>query len=295
MRVFFRQSTATGDSRFELANARLTAGGYVMPWLDYFMQVDFNNLGKIKILDAYSTVTPVNGLKLMLGQMRVPYCVEATRAPHLYYFADVALTATFGNLRSVGFKAGYTLPCAPLYFEGGVFNASDMADHNVWNSALTYSIKANYSARCGLKPEIGFMSRVPGGAAAGVRVNQVDASLSWKYGRFFTEAEYIYRRYAGSAHKPSQAYNFFVNYAIPVKWRMANELSVQGRFDAITDASNGIRNSEGKLRTDIDSRRRVTLGVTATKTTSASTTSSTSTATQAPRPRQATTTSSSPA
>ena len=265
MRVFYRNSTTTGDSRFELADARLTAGGYVMPWLDYYIQVNFNTLGSIKILDAYATVTPVKNLHLMAGQMRVPYCVEATRAPSAYYFADVALTCTFGNLRSVGVKAGYTLPKLPLYFEGGVFNASDMTNHNTWNSALTYSIKANYTARCGLKPEIAFMSRVPGGAPAGVRVNQYDASLSWTHGHFFTEAEYIYRLYAGSAHKPSQAWNFFVSYGIPVKWRMANEVSFQARFDGITAASSGTKNDAGELPTTIAARRRVTVGATATK------------------------------
>ena len=35
LRAFYRNSTPTGQSRFEVANARLSVGGYVMPWLDY--------------------------------------------------------------------------------------------------------------------------------------------------------------------------------------------------------------------------------------------------------------------
>lgn len=261
-RAFYRQSTVSDQGRFEVANARLSLGGNVMEWLKYYMQVEYDNLGKIKILDAYATLIPTKGLKIMAGQMRVPLCVEATRSPFAYYFADVALVSKFGNLRSVGVKAAYTIPDMPWYFEGGVFNASDMADHSTWNSALTYSIKTNYTAKCGLKPEIGFMSRVPGGEGVGVRVNQYDASLSWTCGRFFTEVEYLYRTYANGAHPDSYAYNFFVNYAIPVKWRMADELSFQARFDGISDASEGKKNIEDKLDTNIDARRRVTIGTT---------------------------------
>lgn len=261
-RAFYRQSTVSDQSRFEVANARLSLSGNVMEWLKYYTQVEYDNLGKIKILDAYATIIPTNGLKIMAGQMRVPLCVEATRSPFAYYFADVALVTKFGNLRSVGVKAGYTIPELPWYFEGGVFNASDMSDHSTWNSALTYSIKTNYTAKCGLKPEIGFMSRVPGGEGVGVRVNQYDASLSWTCGRFFTEVEYLYRTYADGAHPDSYAYNFFVDYSIPVKWRMADQVSFQARFDGISDASEGKKNAEGELDTNIDARRRVTIGTT---------------------------------
>lgn len=264
-RTFYRLSTVTGESRFEVANARLVAGGYVMPELDYRIQVDFCDNGKIKILDAYARVHPTEGLALMAGQMRVPLSVEATRDPSLYYFADASLTNKFGNLRSVGFKAGYTVLHTPLYFEGGIFNASDMADHKQWNSALTYSIKANCPTQAGIRPEIGFMSRVPGGSGSGVRVNMLNASLSWKYAGFFVEGEYIYRHYTGHAYDNAHAWDFFVNYDFNVNWHLANVFSIQARFDGITDASNGMYRTDGTLGTDIYACRRLTAGVTATK------------------------------
>ncbi len=265
-RGFFQQSTVKSESRFTVANARLCAGGYVLPWLDYLVQVDFCAAGKIRLMDAYATVTPMQGLTVLLGQTRVPFSVEASRAPHLYYFTDVSLTADFGNLRSVGIKAGYKTKGVPLYFEGGIFNSADMVDHNVWNRALTYGVKANYTAGYGLRPEVAFMSRVPGGTGNGIRVNQWNASLSWTYGRFFAEGEYIYRHYTGDSHKPSHAYNFFVDYGIPVNWRMADKLSFQARLDGISDASNGIRQSDGTLATTIDGHRRITAGATASRT-----------------------------
>lgn len=67
-RTFYRLSTANGDNRFEVANARLVAGGYVMPKLDYRIQVDFCDNGKIKILDAYARVKPTSDLALMAGR-----------------------------------------------------------------------------------------------------------------------------------------------------------------------------------------------------------------------------------
>lgn len=261
-RSFYRYSTVTNQSRFEIANARLSASGYVMPWLNYFIQADFDNLGKFKMLDAYAIVKPMAGLDLYMGQMRVPLSCESTRIPAKYYFCDVALTSKFGNLRSVGVKAGYTMPFAKWYFEGGVFSSADMSNHTEWNEGVTYSIKTNYTA-AGFKPEIGFMSRVPG--ANGARMNMFNASLSWTSGRFFAEAEYISRHYAHGAMSTSHAYDFFVSYGVPVKWKMADELSFQARFDGITGGSTGIPGADGELTRNIDPCRRLTAGVTTSR------------------------------
>lgn len=259
MRAFYQLSTTAGDSRFMVRNARLSAGGFVLPKVDYLLQVDFCDRGKIKLLDAYMRVSPANGLQFYAGQMRVPFCVEATRAPHAYIFCDVGLVTVLGNLRSVGVKGSYKVPGSGLYMEGGVFNSTDMIDHNSWNSALTYGVKANYTAG-GLKPEIGFMSRVPGGKGIGCRINQMDVSLSWRYGGFFVEGEYIWRHYCGPFSN-SQAYSILADYAWPVRWAVANRMSVQSRFEGLTTASVG-RYVDGVLPADINPRRRLTVGTT---------------------------------
>lgn len=259
-RSFYRYSTVENLSRFEVANARLCLTGYVMPWLNYYMQADFDNLGKFRMLDAYAIVKPCTGLDLYVGQMRVPLCVEATRAPAKYYFADVAMTAKFGNLRSVGVKAGYTMPFVRWYFEGGVFSAADMSNHAEWSRGVTASIKTNFAAPCGLKPEVGFMSRMPG--AGGVRMNMANVSLSWTCGCFFAEAEYISRSYAHKAFKTSHGYDFFVNYDLPVDWKMADTMSFQARLDGTTAGSSGVPDENGALTQTIDPCRRLTLGAT---------------------------------
>lgn len=233
-RSFYRLNTDTGSSRFEVANARLGAGGYVMPWLDYYFQVDFCNRGKITILDAFARFYPMAGLTVYMGQMRVPFSAESSRFPWKYRFADVGMPAYLGNLRSVGVKAGYNIPGTEgLYVEAGVFNSTDKADHNSWNTALTYGIRLNYTSKItGLRPEISFMSR-KGDSTTDRRINMANASISYTGNRLFAEAEYIYRYYGDANLRPDHAYNVVADYGIPLRARMANKLSFQARYDGI--------------------------------------------------------------
>lgn len=249
MRTFYEFSSATGKSKFMVRNARLNAGGYILPMVDYYIQADFCDRGAIKLLDAYARLHPVDGLEVYAGQCRVPFSVESSRAPQLYHFTDVGLVATLGNLRSVGVKAGYRFPSVPVYVEGGVFNGSDRADHTQWNSQLTYSIKANASF-AGFRPEVAFQSRVPGGQDGTPRFNQGNVSLSWTCGGFMIEGEYIYRGYTGSDDR-AQAWDIFADYGFDVDWRMADRLSFQARYDGVIDDP------------VILTRRRLTVGATA--------------------------------
>lgn len=261
-RAFYEQSTAYGEKRFQVRNARLSAGGKVLPVAEYFFQVDLCDRGKMKILDAYVGVTPFKGFKVTGGQCRVPFSIGASRAPALYHFANrPSVCKLFGNLRAAGFKIGYTIPKTRLYIEGGAFNGTDMSDHSAWNKSLTYSVKANYTTPGGLLPQVCFMSRKPG--LEGIRINQVDASLTFQNSSWFIEAEYCYRTYTGNSHDASHGYNFEIDYGFPVKSAIVNRLSFQGRFDGITDASTGIRNSAGVLGDDYIGHNRVTVGATA--------------------------------
>lgn len=260
-RAMYEKSTVSGDNRFLVRNARLMAGGKILPIAEYFFQVDLCDRGKIKILDAYIGVSPFKGFKVMAGQERVPFSIGASRAPALYRFANrPSMCKEFGNLRAAGVKIGYTIPKTRLYIEGGAFNGTDMTDHSGWNRSLTYSVKANYSTG-GFLPQICFMSRKPG--LEGVRINQADASLTFQNSSWFIEAEYCYRTYTGNSHEPSHGYNFEIDYGFPVKSAIVNRWSFQGRFDGITDASNGIRNEDGLLTDTYIGHNRLTVGTTA--------------------------------
>lgn len=260
-RGVYELSTVGGGNRFAVQNARVMINGEVFTFLDYMAQVDLCDNGRIVFLDAYARVKPARGLYVYMGQMRVPFSVQSSRTPAQYRFVDASLPGQFGNLRSVGVKAGYDFGIEGLYAEGGIFNATDKADHNTWNSALTYGIKLSYS-RSGWRPELAFMSRQPGGKGHGVRVNQWNASLAWVCGGLTLEADYIWRLYAGTSMHSSSVWGIIADYGWPVKWRMANRLSVQARFDGLTQASSAFLNADGSISADMPARRRITFGVT---------------------------------
>lgn len=262
-RGLFEQSTVKNESRFQVRMARLSAKGYVLPFADYFVQADLCDRGKFKILDVFVTLHPTDNLSVMAGQMRVPFSATASRAPHDYYFANRAFAGKiYGNLRSAGVKAGYQFPKQGLYFEGGVFNGTDMTDHSGWNNSLTYSVKANWT-RSGFKPELAFMSRRPGGTDKGVRINQYNASLSWKDSHWFIEGEYILRHYTDRSFSDSQVLTVYADYGFAVRSKWVNRCSFQARLDAMSDMSNGILNESGLLTTTIPGCKRATVGATA--------------------------------
>lgn len=261
-RVAYELSTVNGDSRFMVRNARLSAGGYVLPAVDYYLQVDFSDRGKITLLDAYLRLTPVKTLKLMAGQMRVPFSAAASRSPHKYYFINRPFIGKYaGNLRSVGVKAGYTFPATKLYVEGGVFNGTSRSDHSTWNKALTYGIKTNIALPYGLTPEVGFMSRQYGDRASGARFNQFDASLNWTYDRWTVEGEYLMANCTAD-FPTSHQYSVWVNYDIPIGRGIVDVLALAARFDGHTDASDGFYDADGKLTVSYPERKRITVGAT---------------------------------
>lgn len=106
------------ESRFEVRTARVALDGFIVPIVEYKAEIDLSDEGSIKMLDAYAGVLPVKGLNLRLGQMRVPFSIDAHRSPHKQYFANRSFIAKqVGNVRDVGFYAGYSLPAVPLTIE----------------------------------------------------------------------------------------------------------------------------------------------------------------------------------
>ncbi len=262
LRIFYELSAVNADSRFMVRNARLSAGGVVLPQVDYYLQADFSDKGKFQLLDAYVRLAPRKRLKVMAGQMRVPFSAAASRSPHSYYFINRSFLGKYaGNLRSVGVKAAYTFTPVPLYVEGGVFNGTSRSDHSQWNSAMTYSIKVNLPMDCGLKPEIGFMSRQYGQRSEGTRINQFDVSLNWHSGRWTAEAEYILSNCTAD-FPTSHQYSAFLIYDLPVDRGIADIVSFGARFDGHTDATDGFYEADGTLPVSYPARKRLTLGVT---------------------------------
>lgn len=258
MRGRFEQLTSgEKEGRFQVANARVNLSGDVTDFASYYFQVDFCDKGVIKILDAFATLKSPKGWKAMIGQMRVPFSVDATKAIEDYLFTNHSFVGTYlGSFRGVGVKGAWTAPFARWYVEGGVFNSASMGKHEVWQKDYVYAIKSRYSfGNCFI--EGAFESRCPDG----IRLNMVDAAFSWCMGRWYTEAEYGYKHYTNKAANACHAYNFMVDYRIPISTDWFNQLSIQGRFDGATDHCSGMV-YDGALRVEEPARNRLTGGVT---------------------------------
>lgn len=259
IRAKYEYSTADDASRFAVRNARVKIAGYALPMVDYLVQVDFCAYGKISIMDAYVRLSPASNLKIIMGQERVPFSVDASRDLHEYYFTDLSFGAKYlGNLRSVGIKGAYTIPGSALYVEGGIFNSTVLTDHTKWNTGMTFSIKANWKSDFGLMPQICFMSRQP---EDGVRYNQADVSMSWHNSHWFVEGEYFYCHYTHDSHAPVHAFNFFADYGFNIKSKLCQRLSFRGRYDGTTAVSTGVKDASGQLIDNYARRQRLTAGI----------------------------------
>lgn len=255
------EATLSGDraERFQARNARVSIDGMAATWVNYYFQADVCDRGTMKILDVWARLTPVEGFSLQAGQFRMPFGVESFRSPHTYIFANRSFVGKqMANYRAVGVKASWQPKGTALQIEAGAFNPTTISDHTGWHHSLAYAAKAAW--RTGnVALSAGFLTTSPDSA----RFNIADVSVRWAMGRWEAEAEYMHKRYAHSRHQPAHSYIIWGNYKIPLRGRLVNQISLQGRFDGITAHSSGRRDrNTGLLTTDQPPCNRLTLGVT---------------------------------
>ena len=99
----YELQTTNGMQRFQVRNARVSLDGKVLPVIAYKAEIDLSDEGSIKMLDAYARFVPNDTWNVTLGQMRVPFTIDAHRSPHQQYFANRSFIAKqVGNVRDVG-------------------------------------------------------------------------------------------------------------------------------------------------------------------------------------------------
>lgn len=257
IRTRLEYATETGEYRFQVRNARATVTGHILPQLDYFINADLCDMGKLKILDVWARFKDSHGFSLQAGQFRIPFGVDPFRAPHQYYFNNRSFIGKqICNYRAVGVKLGYELSAAPLTVEGGLFNPATMSDHDVWQKRLIWAAEASLRLD---------RLKISGGAAsvrpAGIRANMWGGTVTWKSGRWIAEAEYMHKHYVHQAHVPTHSWNFFGVYRFPIKLGIFNFMSAEARFDGMTAHSNLSPDDSGKLTTNDPARKRITAGM----------------------------------
>lgn len=260
----YEYQTEEGEGRFEVRNARISITGKVVPMVSYKAEIDLSDEGKIKMLDAYTRITPVDRLNFTIGQFRVPFTIDAHRSPHQQYFANRSFIAKqVGNVRDVGATLGYKFQGeCPFVLEAGLFNGSGLTDQkDYWTKSVNFSAKAQLFLPKGFNVTLSTQKIKPSDHA----VMMYDGGVYWHAKGWHVEAEYLFKHYGGNAFNDVHSFDSFINYDIAVKNKksMVKKVSPLIRYDMMTDHSDGSSyDDNGKLTITDYKRHRLTGGMT---------------------------------
>lgn len=234
----YEYQTSEGEGRFEVRNARVSVTGQVARAVEYKAEIDLSDEGQIKMLDAYTRLKPAKGLGFTIGQMRVPFTIDAHRSPHQQYFANRSFIAKqVGNVRDVGVTLGYSFNVGiPVALEAGLFNGSGLTGQkDYWTSSLNFSAKAQVFLPRGFNLTLSAQKIKPDYAS----VMMYDAGAYWQAHGWHVEAEYLFKHYSKNAFKNVHAVDAFACYDIPLRRCFFTKVSPLVRYDYMTDHSDG--------------------------------------------------------
>lgn len=259
IRAKYEYEPPIDKGRFEIRNARLSVEGKVIPIVRYKAEIDLSDEGKIKMLDAYVRIQPKDW-KFTVGQMRVPFTIDAHRSPHLQFFANRSFIAKqVGNVRDVGASVAWTSRWStPITLEGGIFNGSGLTDQkDFWTNNYNFSFKAQTL----IANQFNVTLCCQKANAGDVNVMMWDAGAYWQTSRWHIEGEYLRKNYSHHSFTPVNAVDAFAAYRLPIKKGLSS-ISFLGRYDYMSDHSKGNKDTEGKLKIDDPERHRLTGGIT---------------------------------
>lgn len=263
VRAKFEYQPDLGKSRFEVRNARFSLSGKVTPLVDYKAEIDLSDEGSIKMLDAYARLNMLHRkLRLTIGQMRVPFTIDAHRSPHEQYFANRSFIAKqAGNVRDVGATLGWSFgQTVPVTLEGGLFNGSGLTGQkDYWTRSFNYSAKARFLFAERVNLTLSIQKTHPDI----VDIHMYDVGAYYENPLWHIEAEYLRKNYARDAFPGVNVVDAFVCRNVPLKSRALKQLSILARYDYMSDHSRGVADPDtGALVADDPERHRVTGGVT---------------------------------
>ena len=263
----YEYQTEEGEGRFQVRNARVSIEGNVTKVVSYKAEIDLSDEGQIKMLDAYTRLKPVRGLDFTIGQMRVPFTIDAHRSPHLQYFANRSFIAKqVGNVRDVGATLGYSFNVGfPIKLEAGMFNGSGLTDQkDFWTNNINFSAKAQFFLPRGFNITLSTQKIKPDN----VGIMMYDAGAYYHAHGWHVEAEYLYKHYSDNAFDAVHSVDAFVSYDIPLRKCFFKKISPLVRYDYMSDHSDGMRyvdgeeDTAGSLVVNDYQRSRLTGGVT---------------------------------
>lgn len=263
IRTNYEIDTDNGASRFRVRNVRISLTGTVVPEFEYKAEIDLCDEGKIKMLDAFVRYKPAQlPLTATIGQMRVPFTIDAHRAPHQQFFANRSFVAKYGgNVRDVGVAAQYTVKGnLPLTLQAGLFNGSGLTNQkDYWTRTFNFSFKASACIARVLTLEASCQKSRPEDTG----IMMWNAGAAFDNGLWHVEGEYLRKNYAHGAFDGVNIVNSFVSRKFPLRHKLTS-IAASGRYDYIDEHSDGKKNDCGVLTATQPQRHRMTVGSTLT-------------------------------
>lgn len=164
VRAKYEQSTETGIHRFNVRNSRLGVKGLTSEYMRYAIQIDFNNEGKVSILDSYVAFMRGN-FELSLGQQQYHFNADLDRGPSsslfsnrsflskyltTYYDPTDQSVSTIGS-RDIGAVASYKFQTKiPILLSAGLMNGSG-ANNPEWSKNVNFVSRLAVGAKRGFQ------------------------------------------------------------------------------------------------------------------------------------------------
>ena len=271
VRSKYEYQTEEGEGRFMVRTARVSLDGKVVEKVSYKAEIDLCDEGNIKMLDAYVRITPFSKFDFTIGQMRVPFTIDAHRSPHQQYFANRSFIAKqVGNVRDVGATVGYTFKgSCPVTLQAGLFNGSGLSNQkDFWTKSVNFSTKAQIMFPKGFNVTLSMQKIRPECCT----VMMYDGGAYYHGNGWHIEAEYLYKHYGNNAFDAVNAFDSFISYDFELKKKdkwLIKKITPLVRYDYMDDHSDAeewaVDDEGNQLATcvvDDVKRGRLTAGVT---------------------------------
>jgi hypothetical protein len=196
--------------RFEVRNARFGAKGIINKYISYRTEVDLSDEGKIKMLDAFVRVTPIENLDFYLGQRKVPFGTDYLRSPVENIFANRSFVAKYTNdgLRDIGFVVNYRFN---FHIPFDIWVA---AMNGTGNNNPQWISRPNYSARLLFEPVKNI--RLAGNFYQGStlfenELTMYGGEIRYQNEKFLIESEFIHRHFTDTSSLVLDQFGFYVH------------------------------------------------------------------------------------
>ncbi|MFR9524425.1 MAG: hypothetical protein SNH94_07620 [Rikenellaceae bacterium] len=258
VRAKYEASTQADLHRFNVRNSRLGVKGATSEYMRYAMQIDFNNEGKVSILDSYVAFV-AGDFQLSLGQQQYHFNADLDRGPSsslfsnrsflskyltTYYDPTTNDVSTIGS-RDIGAVASYKFPTKlPISITAGVMNGSG-ANNTEWTNTTNYVGRLAIGGSKGFQVAGSFYS---GQTSLDQKFEMYGGELRYASGDYLIEAAYAERLLEQDGQKVLTAAhvhgyrtfhlrkNEIFSYIAPhLRWDMGNGIEFENQYDGLID------------------------------------------------------------